>query len=302
VAARLLSHWRSALCLGLMSATCFASATDPSIAIVWTSGIAPFEEAVAGLRGELSGFDAIAAIDLKSPSAESDLDQLTRRPPRLIVAVGIGALTALKNHRAASPILATMVLRADASATLSAPGQRIAAVYLDAPIGEVIGKLHAVFPGKSRLGVIRNPARDAAIDLTPRQGFTIESRDCAAPDALLKTLLSLKRRTDFVLLQPDSSLYNEATAKPLLMASLENQLPVIGFSASFVRAGAAAGVYPDYKDIGEQTAELARRYLAGSSLNSESPRKLIVSVNQGVLRLLGLEYKMSPEFPVVVIK
>ena len=39
--------------------------------------------------------------------------------------------------------------------------------------------------------------------------------------------------------------------------------------------GAAAGVYPDFRDIGAQTAELAQRYMAvRSPLPDENPRKL----------------------------
>src|SRR5205814_1294727 len=92
--------------------------------------------------------------------AEMDLEQAVRRSPRLVVAMGAGALTALKNHRVAVPILGTMVLRADAAGLIS-PGQKTAAVYLDVPIAEVLARVRAIFPGKTRMGMIRNPARDS---------------------------------------------------------------------------------------------------------------------------------------------
>jgi ABC-type uncharacterized transport system substrate-binding protein len=276
---------------------------------VWTSGIPPFQEAWDGLRAGLNSTESIVSIDLKSPSAKTELERAAQHPQRLVVAIGVSALTAVRKHRFSAPTLATMVLHSDAVSALPAvPGQKLVTVYLDIPIADVIARLRASFPGKTRLGIIRNPSWDSRVDPqwpaeARRQGFTIEVRECASPETLLKTFLTLKHKADFVLLQPDATLYNEATARPLLLASLENQLPVIGFSASFVRSGAAVGVYPDFADIGEQTAELARRFLAaGASPASESPRKLIFSTNYSVLRLLGLDPKSAAEYPMTLIK
>jgi ABC-type uncharacterized transport system substrate-binding protein len=78
------------------------------------------------------------------------------------------------------------------------------------------------------------------------------------------------------------------------MASLESRLPLVGFSPAFVRAGAAAGIYPDYRELGRQTAEMARRVLRGEEPGiDEAPRKIQLAVNQRVARLLGVEFVTS---------
>jgi ABC-type uncharacterized transport system substrate-binding protein len=93
-----------------------------------------------------------------------------------------------------------------------------------------------------------------------------------------------------VICLPDAALYNGATARPLIMASLEHRLPVVGFSPAFLRAGAAVAIYPDYRAIGLQTAELVRRCLeSGECASTETPRKTVVAVNTRVLRMLGIE-------------
>jgi ABC-type uncharacterized transport system substrate-binding protein len=68
---------------------------------------------------------------------------------------------------------------------------------------------------------------------------------------------------------------------------------LVGFSAAFVRAGAAAGVFPDYADVGRQSAEFSLRLLRGDDrgAETESPRKFQVAVNQRVERLLGVEFR-----------
>ena len=98
---------------------------------------------------------------------------------------------------------------------------------------------------------------------------------------------------------PDAVLYNSATVKPLILASLDQRLPVIGFSAAFVRAGAAAGVFADFREAGRQAADAALRYDTSRAQRIvEQPRKLKLAVNQRVLRLLGLDYEHSADVEV----
>ena len=71
----------------------------------------------------------------------------------------------------------------------------------------------------------------------------------------------------------------------------------------FVRAGAAVGVYPDFRDIGAQTAQLAERQLSGQAVTAEEgPRKVVVAVNQRVIRLLGVEYEPRRGAEVVTLR
>jgi ABC-type uncharacterized transport system substrate-binding protein len=53
----------------------------------------------------------------------------------------------------------------------------------------------------------------------------------------------------------------------------------------------AVGVYPDFRELGVQAAELAVRLLRGGGpATLEGPRKLTVAVNQRVGRLMGIEF------------
>ena len=203
------------------------------------------------------------------------------------------------------PVICTMVLRHQ-------PGARpainaTATVLLDVPLTSLLAQLKQVFPAKTRLGIIRNPATHANIAAEQsralQMGFTVRVLDCATPEHLLATFLELKDQVDFVWCLPDGSLYNSATIKPLILASIQHRLPIIGFSEGFVRAGAAVGIYADFHDVGLQTAELAQQLLAGRTIHSgDGPRKLKVAVNRSVIRLLGLRYVAlaSPEEFVVL--
>ena len=126
--------------------------------------------------------------------------------------------------------------------------------------------------------------------------------ECDGPARLLKALAALKGKVDLLLTFPDPDLYNPVTIKPLILNALENRLPVVGFSPAFVRAGAVAGIYPDYRETGRQAAELVLRALHGEErVAGDGPAKVRVAVNERVARLLGIEFGATP-FPVEVFR
>jgi putative ABC transport system substrate-binding protein len=279
----------------------------PTVVVITSSNIGAFDEAVEGVRSSLGSAVKLVTVDLAaSDKAVSDPASLVGgKDVRLVVTIGNNALEAAL--RFGAPVIATMILRQDlASFQARAPGQvrpPAGAVVLDVTLADVLSGLARLFPGKTRVGIVRrmdagDPSDAALVAQARAAGVMLTVVDCPRPDRLLPSFLTLKTHVDFVWCPPDGTLYNGTTVKPLILASLENQLPVAGFSASFVRAGAAAGIYPDYRELGVQTGEMARRFLDASdgstppttspTTSIESPRKTRVALNQRVARLLGL--------------
>ncbi|MEO8660392.1 MAG: hypothetical protein ABI693_18125, partial [Bryobacteraceae bacterium] len=113
---------------------------------------------------------------------------------------------------------------------------------------------------------------------------------------------TLHGRVDFVWCLPDGELFPSAAIPAILLTSIRNELPVIGFSEGFVRAGAAVGFYPDYGDIGTQTAETVKRYLSKEDVaKTIDPRRVRIAVNDRVLRILGIQ-RPPPSSEVLVIR
>ena len=275
----------------------------PLVIVVYVSGLEAYSETVGGLRTRLAGFvPAPVFIDLKSPGAEAELSGLLNTAqPSVVISVGTEPFGIVSSHKVDGAIVPTMILRSDRSRGSQFPtgAQRLPSVYLDVPLASLLNELKILLPSRSRCGVIRNSVRGDPDPSPPgqvrQQGFTLETALCSRPEDLVKSFLSLKGKADFVVLFPDSSLYNNTTVRPLILASLESRLPIVGFSSSFVRAGAALGVYPDFHDVGVQTADVVQKVIAGKTgLPDESPRKLQVAINQRVLRLLGLNCNETP--------
>jgi ABC-type uncharacterized transport system substrate-binding protein len=267
-------------------------AAQASVVVAYESGVGPFDEALDGLKAVL-GPNGVQAMDLRVAGSEPELMRvLAMREVRVVIAIGSNSLAVVGSRNPAIPLVTTMVLHAPDSK----PGSH---VDLDLPLDALLGEMRVLLPQRRRVGVIRGRAytyqTTEAIEAAARkEGFTAVVVDCDGPANLLKSVAALKGRVDFVLCFPDADLYNAVTIKPLILASLEDRLPVIGFSAAFVRAGAAAGIYPDYREIGRQTAEMALRVMRGEQRGSEEgPRKFHVAVNQRVARLLGVEFQID---------
>jgi len=243
----------------------------------------------------------VAAADLRG----------TPGATRIAIAVGSEALQKLVSIKADVPVLPTMTLRSDSERIMAMQPRSTnfpAGAYLNVPISSLLPELKRLFPGKTRLAVLGNPAEYLRDDSSlaarmKQQGFTAEMVQCTRPEDLIPVFVSLKGKVDLVLVLPDASLFNAATVKPLVLASLENRLPIVAYSLNFVRAGAAVGMYLDFREVGYQTAEIAQKYLTGQiSSADEKPRKISTAINQRVLRLLGLEPHLSTDDPVVVIR
>ncbi len=260
-------------------------------AVLFRSGSDVYDQALAGLREAMVGAPyRIEYIDLARNRTGLVLSPAAGQA-RLAVAVGIGAWEQMKTGPVSMQAVAALVLRQELKSDSVRPG---GAVYLDVPLVTIAEQLRHVFPGKSRLGLIHRPAwpapEPATLARLKQMGFDLRVVECSGPDKLLTVFGSLKGAVDFVITEPDSGLYNSATVKPLVLASLEQRLPIVGFSAAFVRAGALTGVYPDFYELGRQTGEMMLHILEGKSpRGEEEARKVVVAVNQRISRLIGVE-------------
>lgn len=269
--------------------------------VVYESGVDAYREALAGV-GSVLDVRTMRTLDLNDRSAAADLTrQLAAPDTRLVIAIGSRALTEVADRKPGVPVVATMVLQ-------DGPAESAAGlVALEVPFTAQLETMRALLPRASRVGIIRSRAhsydtREVLEARARKLGFKTELVDCDGPAHLLKALASLKGKVDFVLCFPDAELYNAVTIKPLILASLQDGLPVVGFSPAFVRAGAAAGIYPDYREMGRQAAAMGQRLLRHPEHGvAEEPDKLRVAVNQRVARLLGVNFQTAA-MPVEVMR
>jgi putative ABC transport system substrate-binding protein len=275
-------------------ATLAAASPFCEAAIVYRSGSEAYQEAVAGIRETVGDAPCMLHyIDLENPADEKWLAEHASGL-KLAAAVGIGVYQKITSTGSSAAVIPAIVLRAD----LKTESNRLGAVYADVPLATQLENLKGLFPSRLRVALIHRAGHElpdgAALARIRRLGYELRVVDCAGPEKLLAVFSALKGKTDFVLTEPDQDLYNSATIKPLVLASLSQALPILGFSATFVRAGALVGVYPDFRDLGRQTGTLVARLLESNNLDrgprtETEVREVVVTVNSRIARMLGLE-------------
>ena len=297
-----------------------ARAATGHVLIATASREAPYAAATEGIQRALASHSIASEILQLPADAAASRPEVALRPevaPRpevktgsaqLAIAVGIDAVRAIAALRGRVPVVVTMCFHSDMGN--AEPGELglAGALWLEMPLALVVAGLRLIFPEADRIAVVQGTSQPDTGETPghPRSlpaGVSLQTVECAGPSELLASLRKLRGKADCVICLPDGNLYNKTTVEPLILASLEHKLPLVGYSASFVRAGAALGVYPDFSDIGEQTAALAER-VAGNApaVLTEHPRRAIVAANERVLHLLGRDYRPKPGDPVVVVR
>jgi ABC-type uncharacterized transport system substrate-binding protein len=217
----------------------------------------------------------------------------------LLVGAGIPASQEILHRYPKTPVVATLLSRQAAADALARHGpQRPApttALYLDQPADRYIGLIRLALPAATRLGVVYGPTSRAyradVQDAARRAGLEPHATEAAAEDNIVQVLEPLLAKTDVLLVLPDPEVSSPQNVYPLLLATYRKGIPVIGFSAAYVKAGALAAVYSSPAQLGEQAADVVATFLRQGQRRwpaSQSPRDFQVGVNRHVARSLGL--------------
>jgi len=99
----------------------------------------------------------------------------------------------------------------------------------------------------------------------------------------------LLSNSDVFLALPDAEAINNQTAKFVLLATYRRGIPLVGYSASFVKAGAAVALVSSPTQIGREAAQMVNETLHGKKLPApRAPAEFEVLVNASVARSLSL--------------
>ena len=262
----------------------------PAVAVVTIPDVEAYTQALQGIR------EQIPEVEVWDSRDDGRLrENMSRRPPGLAIALGGSAAAVLERVAPAQlPLIYALVLECDLEKAPRSPRLRTA-ITVDIPPETLFAEITRLFPGRERIGVIRGPMQTDGYmkdveQAAHRAALTTTIVNCADARELVEVFVRLKGHADLVWCPPSAQLYNSATLKPLLIASVTNRLPIIGFSEQFVQAGALFGGSPDFVDMGRQAAVLARHAVRNEAVPArQTARRFHFAYNQRVARLLGMK-------------
>ena len=218
--------------------------------------------------------------------------------PKLFVALGSAAASALAKSVTAAPVLCTLLPRSSYERILQASGRKsssqFSALYLDQPLSRQLELIRLALPEVHRIGVLWGPESQSQASalktLAHARGLELVEAS-VGPDALLfPGLKGVLDSAEVLLAMADPQVYNSGSIQNILLASFRAKVPMVAFSPAYVRAGALLALHVTPTQLGQQAGAIGWGVLQNKAM-SASPlysRDFSVAVNEYVARSLGL--------------
>lgn len=294
----------AALAFLLTFAPAAAAAGEPKVAIVTSSEIKPYQEAVEGFRKQI-----LAAI----PKAEITVYYLDSDPAKgatiaatiaansnkLVHVVGTEAYKALAPRLRDVPLVVSMVYDPEAEFDLTAA--RSAQTFgapLRVPMPKQLEVVRSFCPKVRRVSFVylkQSSIAPAEIDAAAPTGIQLVGIPLDDLGQLEKALETARTKSDAFLMLLDPAVYTKTTTQNVLLFFMRAKLPVVSFSPNFAKAGALLSISAGYQDNGATAGRLAADILTGTPVRDHfpPPTKLRMDWNRRAAELLGIE--LSPE-------
>jgi putative ABC transport system substrate-binding protein len=217
----------------------------------------------------------------------------------LFVPIGQRALKEVLKYSGNIPVLVSLISRYDFNRVIGNKKHyenNIGAIYIDQPLNRHTSFSELVLPDSNRFSFIISENNKHAInklDLLEHDNYRISILKQGGN--VLSTLSSALKDSDALIAVPDPIIFNLRTTRSILLSTYRKRVPLIGFSESYVKAGALAALYSTPELIGKQTGEVISLFINRASSDSDPfflPRLhakyFSISVNKKVARSLGL--------------
>jgi putative tryptophan/tyrosine transport system substrate-binding protein len=301
--------WAPGFAIGLVFGLVFgltavapARAAEPMVVVVISERSASYLEAAEVLVRELErgaperGGVARADIALMTSGEYATAPGVA---PKLFIAVGAGASSVLAARESRIPQIATLLPATSFEQIMQATGRKpsavFSAVYLSQPLARQFDLIRLALPEARRVGVLlgadsqsQAPALQAA---ALSRGLELASALVGPGETAYPALQKVLEDADLLLAVPSPQVYNSSSIQNILLSSYRARVPLVGFSQSYVQAGAVFAVYSTPAMVSRQAAVMARNLLMGRGLPAapQYPQDFNVTVNEQVARSLGLK-------------
>jgi len=278
----------------LLSCLSLAHAEPLRVTVVLSEGGGPYRAFSEALLGKLPS-DRFALNTRLAGDALSDSG--------LYVAVGMKAASALAARDL--PTLNVFVPKAGYDSLLRSSGESIglplagtsahSAIYLDQPVERQIALLRAALPDTRHVGILYSaptPELRNIRHLLRNKEIRLHDRAVDEKTTLNDALAQVLNESEVLFVLPDPGVYNPNTIRNILLAAYRKQIPMVGISQAYVKAGALCAVFTTPEQIAVQAASMIGRYAESDNLPAaQYPSEFEVSVNVQVARSLGLHIK-----------
>jgi ABC-type uncharacterized transport system substrate-binding protein len=155
--------------------------------------------------------------------------------------------------------------------------------------------LLAALPATRDVGVLYaapQPELQNLRHLLADRNIRLHDRTIDEKHTLNDALDSILNESEVLFVLPDAEVYNAGTIRNILLTAYRKQVPLVGISQAYVKAGALCAVFTTTEQVAEQAAAMIQRYAESGKLPAaQYPSEFEVSVNMQVARSLEMHIK-----------
>jgi ABC-type uncharacterized transport system substrate-binding protein len=209
------------------------------------------------------------------------------------ISYGTMAANMILQREGTSPIIRTMLPRQIRLTDNNNSNRDILNLYIDQPLSRYFNLTKTIIPRVTRVGLLAhksNATMEKQFQQTANDYNLVLTTVFIDDDRIGKALSSIIDDIEVLIALPDSRIHNSKTIPNILTTAYRNEIPVIGFSSAYTKAGAVASVYTSLDDIAKETAEAALEVVNNNRLPAQrtSSKYFSIAVNHEVANSLGL--------------
>lgn len=249
----------------------------------------------------LDGIEKEVEARVDAKVSKSRFDGVYRQN-ELVVAFGVEGVKAAASLDPRIPVLAIFVPRKTFEEIARGGEKRqFTAIYIDQPFSRQMALAKLAFPEKRRIGVMLGPASRGELKNLQKassdSGLQISAGMASSRSDLFSSLEALLRESDVLLAVPDPLVFNSETISSILLTAYRYNVPLMGFSPAYVKAGALIALYSTVKQVGWQVVEAVAKFSSKGILPLPAyPAYFTVGVNRYVARSMGIEIQDEATF------
>jgi putative ABC transport system substrate-binding protein len=272
-----------------------------SVCVVQSNESPQFGETVQGFKKHLAQHGVSSEIKIHSLSRDGNQPKdialsVNQTKATHLLALGSQAAQIVSQENLGIPVIIGLVFSAaDIAGVPNATG-----VYLDIAMDVQFSLVKRLFPKARRVGVLYSMENEKKIveasKIAHKYGLGLEAQEAYAPKDIPYALEVAGKNADVIWGLMDKVVLTPETAKQFLLFSLRNEIPFIGPSENWAKAGAASAFSWNYEDLGVQCGEILMKLLKGaksSEIAPVGPRKIEYSLNLKTADQLKIDF--SPE-------
>ncbi len=283
---------------------------EKTAVVIKSQNLSAYNKVVKGFQAECiqNNITIKSIYDLKGKMkiGHKAIRKIRKEKPDIILTIGVLATTIAKEKVKDVPIVFCMVIN---HARFQLTGANITGIATEISIEEQLKGYQTILGQFKGLGVIYDPSKTGNIIVTAEKkvkniGMHLVKYEINSSKEVSEAMEGLSGRIDALWLLPDSTVVTRKSFDLIKSTTLENKIPLLCTSDVFVKAGALAAVFSDYKYVGRQAAQLAGEILerpSPGSLGIVNPDSFKLAINTDTAEKLGLKLEAILGEPHIIV-